>query len=907
MPVADPSSGEHLGPYRIVGRVGAGGMGVVFKAWDTRLERDVALKILHSDAGADDSHRHRLLAEGRAASALNHPNILRVYDAAVDGSTFYLVSEWLEGNSLRTELQRGKLPVKRLLDLAVQIADGLAAAHAMGIVHRDIKPENIMLARDGSARIVDFGLARSEHKAGATADTVAPTETVSLDGGISGTPAYMSPEQARGTLGDFRTDQFSFGALLYEMATGTRAFRRDTTAETLTAVLHDEPRPVAELNQRIPAPLRWIIEQCLAKEPEHRYSATDDLSRELRRIRDRLIEALSDARLDAPGASRGRWRQAALAAGLVIVTIGAMLLVLSPRATVSMTFLPFASAAQYEGEPAWSFDGQSLVYVADVDGVLQVFAKRAGDAVSRQVTAGRFDAQHPFWSPNGQLIYFISLAGDRDALWSVGVTGGQPEIVLTNVTRAAIEPSGQRLALLRDDETTDLRKSLWWSAPPGAEPTREERKPLGDVRGTDGRLAFSPHGKLLFWVNGVGQDQANPTAFDGAFYLIPPDDGAVKAVFGDLSESPNLPGFTWLADDRRVILALPDPRSRSRHLWIADTVSGSARQLTATHTNETDPVASPDGRRIAYASDEVDFDLSVITPDGQVRRPLLATARNEYAPVWAPGGDRYAFVTDRSGPLEVWARSTDGQWERPIVTATDFGSSASQTLGALSFSPDGQTLAYQRSGGGAAFSIWLSPVGGGAPTRLVESDQSFFQDAPTWSPDGNWIAFTQNTSEDRSGRTVLMKKRIGAGEPTILADGVAYFTQNAWSPDGQWVLFQTAESLMRVRPDGGKAEAVSSDQFFAYEWAPDSRHIFALTESEATGHFALVEIDSVSGQMRTVNADLGPVPIANQPIRGFSFAPGKGFLTSLASARSDIWLLDGFEMPRRGILDWFTR
>ncbi len=167
MPAADLSSGEHLGPYRIVGRVGAGGMGVVFKAWDTRLERDVALKILHSGAGADESHRHRLLAEGRAASALNHPNILRVYDAAVDGSTFYLVSEWLEGNSLRTELQRGPLPVKRLLDLAVQIADGLAAAHAMGIVHRDIKPEDIMLARDGTARIVDFGLAPLEHRAGA--------------------------------------------------------------------------------------------------------------------------------------------------------------------------------------------------------------------------------------------------------------------------------------------------------------------------------------------------------------------------------------------------------------------------------------------------------------------------------------------------------------------------------------------------------------------------------------------------------------------------------------------------------------------------------------------------------------------------------------------------------------------
>ena len=211
-----------IGPYRIVARVGAGGMGEVFKAWDPRLERDVAIKLLHPEMAGDPDRQRRLVAEGRAASALNHPSIVRVYDADVDGTSYYLVSEWLEGKSLRDELARGPLPLKRLLDLAVQIADGLSAAHAMGIVHRDIKPENIMLARDGTARIVDFGLARSDPHAPGQASAIghASTMTASLDGGLSGTPAYMSPEQARGTAGDFRTDQFSFGALLYEMATG---------------------------------------------------------------------------------------------------------------------------------------------------------------------------------------------------------------------------------------------------------------------------------------------------------------------------------------------------------------------------------------------------------------------------------------------------------------------------------------------------------------------------------------------------------------------------------------------------------------------------------------------------------------------------------------------------------------
>jgi serine/threonine protein kinase len=283
---------ERIGPYRIVARVGAGGMGEVFKAWDPRLERDVAIKLLHPEMAADPDRQKRLLAEGRAASALNHPNILRVYDADVDGTSYYLVSEWLEGKSLRDELSRGPLPLKRLLDLAVQIADGLAAAHAMGIVHRDIKPENIMLARDGTARIVDFGLARSDpHAQGrASAFGQGSTVTASLDGAISGTPAYMSPEQARGTGSDFRTDQFSFGVLLYEMATGKCAFRRDTVADTLAAVLHDEPKAITAINPRVPTVVAWIIEQCLSKDAAERYGATEDLARELRRVRERLRE-----------------------------------------------------------------------------------------------------------------------------------------------------------------------------------------------------------------------------------------------------------------------------------------------------------------------------------------------------------------------------------------------------------------------------------------------------------------------------------------------------------------------------------------------------------------------------------------------------------------------------------------
>ncbi|MGH9385797.1 MAG: protein kinase domain-containing protein [Vicinamibacterales bacterium] len=255
-------------------------------------------------------------------------------------------------------------------------------------------PRNVMLARDGTARIVDFGLARSGLDGSSLSSSVEHATTVSLEGGLSGTPAYMSPEQARGNSGDFRTDQFSFGALLYEMATGTFAFRRDSVADTLSAVLHEEPRPVSELNPRIPAPVRWLLERCLAKDASERYAATDDLARELRSMRDHWTEALGEPKgIDTSVRGVNRWTMTAALVAAAVVGASAVLALLQFASPEPVSrFTPFASASQYEGGPAWSPDGESLAYLADVDGVLQIFVRRRGDAVSRQVTQG--DSMH---------------------------------------------------------------------------------------------------------------------------------------------------------------------------------------------------------------------------------------------------------------------------------------------------------------------------------------------------------------------------------------------------------------------------------------------------------------------------------------------------------------------------------
>ncbi len=889
---------EKIGPYRIIERVGAGGMGEVFKAWDPRLERDVAIKLLHPESAADPDRQRRLVAEGRAASALNHPNILRVYDADVDGDSYYLVSEWLDGKSLRDELSRGTLPLKRLLDLAVQIADGLAAAHAMGIVHRDIKPENVMLAGDGTARIVDFGLARSDPHAPSRAAEVAQASTVTLEGGLSGTPAYMSPEQARGTLGDFRTDQFSFGVLMYEMATGKCAFRRDTMADTLAAVLHDEPKPIADANPRMPIAFAWIVEQCLAKDAAERYSASDDLARELRRVRERLREAYGKLEA-APPRSSPRW---AIPAAIVMTAgiTAAAVLAIRPNAP-DLRFTPIASAAAYEGGPVWSPDGQGLAWVADVDGVLQVFTRRIADSVATQVTRGHFDAEEPFWSPDGDTLYFISAAGDGLALWTVGIAGGRPELLIENVNHATIDRTGQRLLLLRTKAALD--QQLWWAAPDGSSLSLETREPFGSAQyGVGGQLQFRPDGEAaLVWVFTPGSVTESSTS---NFYMVPVRaDLPIVEVLAHVGRSANLPPFSWLPDNRHVVIGITDADTGRRHLWLADTQSTALQRLTSTHTTETWPAASPDGARIAYASEEVDFELVAISDTGELLPKPLATARNEIDPAWAPNGDQYAFVTDRSGAMEIWLRSRDGQWERPIVTGRDFGDGQTDTLGSLAFSPDGRMLAYHRRGSYDA-ATWLSPVTGGTPVRLLPERTRFnFQDAPSWSVDGEWVAFVAATGSD----FFLAKARPGTPDVVTLLDHVMPFTRASWSPDGRWILCETTAGLLRVTPDGATRDLLLAEPVLAYAWAADSRHVFALANAEAAGHIAVLEIDTATHNVRTMNSDLTTIPIANQPIRGFSYIRGRGLLTSLASARSDIWLLEGFELLTNPLLRWLRR
>ncbi len=299
-------AGARLGPYEILAPLGAGGMGEVYRARDARLGRDVAIKVLPAALAGDTDRLRRFETEARAASSLNHPNIVTIHDIGQAGGTSFIAMEMVDGQTLRELLADEPVATKRLQAVAAQVADGLAKAHEAGIVHRDLKPENVMVTRDGFVKILDFGLAKLTQPQEGDGRTHAPTMSGETAAGVvMGTAGYMSPEQALGKPLDYRSDQFAFGSILYEMATGKRAFARGSVPETLTAIIRDEPEPLGNLNPLAPAPLRWIVERCLAKSPDGRYAATRDMAQDLAALKDRIAET-SGAAVPAGSASPAR-------------------------------------------------------------------------------------------------------------------------------------------------------------------------------------------------------------------------------------------------------------------------------------------------------------------------------------------------------------------------------------------------------------------------------------------------------------------------------------------------------------------------------------------------------------------------------------------------------------------------
>ena len=895
---------SRFGPYEILSPLGAGGMGQVFRARDTRLQRFVAIKILHDTAVLDPARQRRFAQEAAAASALNHPNILTVYDVGADGGIPYLVSELIEGESLRTEMDRGRVPLKRVVELAHQVAEGLAAAHGAGIVHRDMKPENVMVTRDGHVKIVDFGLAKTVD--GESSLLGGPSATQTAEGLIMGTVPYMSPEQARGAPADFRSDQFSLGVVLYELATATHPFKRETSVQTLSAIIAEEPPDPVVATPSLPVVLRWLIRRLLAKNPRDRFAHTGDLAADLRTIRENLAEATSASgatiALDPP---RPRW-QLRIAAGTVAAAalVGALWALPIPDTPARFDrFTPFATDAGYQNNPAWSPDGKAIAYEGEVDGVVQIHTRTLGSPTAQRVTKSRSDCFSPMWAADGY-IYYISQWGLTDGLFRVSpMASAVPEPFLQGVSEAAISPDGRTLFFLRPDPSTPGSAALFFASPPESEAKRFPRGALKGRLGTASQMRFSPDGsRLLIW---LAQDSLESRGF----WEIRMPDGEPRPLLSGLT-GPGLPfvSFGWLPDNRHIVMSNGIGPTPGTHLAIADTRTDRLTPLTMTPSNEQSVAVSPDGRTIAFTRAETDFDLVEIPIDGSPPKSFLKTTRDEYDPAVSPVNTQYAFVTNRTGSQQIWLANREGYPAEPLVTDADFGGVSSDAMGSLAISPDGTKLAFQRQtrfdapDRPAGARLWFKSLFGGKAFPVEGT--ATFQDAPSWSPDGESIAYLAGSN----GPAFLVKAQAGGRSNPVPLLSTAkipqFIARPQWSPDGEWILCETDQGLMMIAADGSERTRVVADPgWFVYAWGADARTIYGLRPTEDMHHIKLVILDVHTGAERAINENLGTIQQTLQPIRGFSRLKNGGFVTSLPNVRSDIYLLEELRLPRK----WWER
>ena len=454
------AAGSRLGPYEILSPLGAGGMGEVYRARDTRLGREVAIKVLPSELSAEPDRLNRFEQEARSASALNHPNIVTVYDIGRSDGVSYIAMELVEGKTLRELLASGALATKQTLRIAAQVAEGLSRAHAVGIVHRDLKPENLMISRDGYVKILDFGLAKlTIPESGVLSSLPTAAKEQTRPGSVLGTVGYMSPEQAAGQPVDFRSDQFSLGSILYEMATGQKAFQRETTVDTLSAILHEEPAPIASINPQAPAPFRWIVERCLVKDPEERYASTRDLARELQTVLDHISEvgvsgeaAVTVAR---PRRSRGAVLLLLALATLVAMLSGAFLVGKRAGKTPPPSFRRLTFRRGTISSARFAPDGQTVLYDAAWErNPLEIFAARLDSIESRSLglAAALFSV-----SSAGEMA--VALGPRRGptvgTLARVPVAGGAPREILRDVSWADWSVDGKSLAVVRQGAATN--------------------------------------------------------------------------------------------------------------------------------------------------------------------------------------------------------------------------------------------------------------------------------------------------------------------------------------------------------------------------------------------------------------------------------------------------------------------
>jgi dipeptidyl aminopeptidase/acylaminoacyl peptidase len=818
------TSGSRLGPYEILAPLGAGGMGEVFRARDTRLGREVALKVLPEALARDRERLSRFEQEARAASALNHPNIVTIHDIGSEGETAFIAMELVDGKTLRELEVAGPLPVRRLLNGAAQVAEGLAKAHAAGIVHRDLKPENVMVSKDGFVKILDFGLAKlvEPESGGASAmPTLGQPET--HPGTVMGTVAYMSPEQASGEPLDFRSDQFSLGSMLYEMTTGQKAFQKKTAAETMSAIIRDEPEPVAKLRPDLPLPVRWMLERCLAKDREERYASTRDLARDLASVRDHLSEVSSgaEAMLGVPARGKPRRRLVPIALGLALASAGllagwGLTRKLSPGVPTAPSFRRLTFHNGQLGNARFAADGQTIVYGAAWGGAggFSLYQMRVGSPESGRFEFGADPTDILAISGTNELALLVGRPGPVNTLARVPMSGGTPRKVLEGVRYAGADfsPDGKQLAV----------------AHLAGGKVRLEF-PIGKVLVPDGvdSPRFSPDGERIAFIDRGGSQlalsvidrlgeskkivSAGWASIAGAPGWMP--DGR-EIWFTASAAGPGEPEALWavdLAGRRRLVMRVPGALE-------LDDISRKGRVLIAHHTMTRGvrgaSAAEPDGRELSWLDASFVADLS---PDGKT---ILLTEMGEGA-----------------GPRPViYLRRTDGS------PAVKIGEGL-----ALSLSPDGRwVFAYNPPAEGKPASLSLLPTGPGQ-ARTIEGGGFTDFGWGAWLPDGKSVVFS---AEKPDGGSRLYVQAVPDGKPRPIGHEKTRLVRwsSPVSPDGKYVVAIQGGRVLLVPIDGaGEArvlEGLKPSLERVAQWSSDSRALYVYSTGERPTRVWLLDLST---------------------------------------------------------------
>ncbi len=862
--------GQTLGHYRIEEKLGAGGIGVVYRAVDTRLGRPVAIKVLLGAATADAERKGRFFQEARAASALNHPNIITIYDIGSADGTDFIAMEFVQGKTLDGLFGRKGLPVGEALRYAVQIADALAKAHAAGIVHRDLKPGNIMVNEDGQVKVLDFGLAKLTepdpvNAMTATLDRAPRTQ----EGAIVGTVAYMSPEQAEGKKVDARSDIFSFGSVLYEMITGHRAFDGETKMSTLAAILNREPAAVSEVSAAVPRDVEKIISRCLRKDPNRRVQTMSDLKVALEELRDESDSGrLDSGRLDAvaAGASpRSRLSASTVAAALTaiaaIVGITSWLTRSSKAPAGHLKLTRLTSDSGLTTDPALSPDGKLVAYASDRsgEGNLDIWVQQISDGKARRLTRHEADDHEPAFSPDGASIVFRS-EREGGGVYVISTLGneGEERLIGSQGRRPRFSPDGKHVVYTVGAAGSPIggvpgMGNIFMVAATGGPPRQLATEFLSAAW-----PVWSPDAKRLLCF-------ARPERGSQDWWVMPLDRGsAVKTGAIDVFRRLGMTGGfqyagEWLTGPDRILFSTSSGDSTNLWQFALDPntwqVTGAPQRLTSGTAREGQPSAAlgRPGRLVFSSIVEniaiwgLPIDANQGRPAGDIKRLTEATG-NDIRPSVSADGSKLAFISNRSGSAQVWLKDLESGREIALTA------SARGKVDAAAVSPDGSKVAYSILEA-QKYAAYLIPIG---PKGLPGVAEKLCEECPPvqdWTSDGKKLLLGGG-SEDRNLAALMdVESRKQTELPVSFSRGSAV----RLSPDDRWVAFQKLMGPGRnqhlVAPAlpaaaGSQPIPVSDDRSWvlASRWSLNGQLLYYLSDRDGSRCLWAQRLDAITKQ-----------------------------------------------------------